>query len=72
VRVEVVEVQILFEFKLICNLQNRFEKEKKILIGNRLWTEFGMAQPATARATCALSQSFKTAFIPFSISSESS
>jgi hypothetical protein len=31
VRVEVVEVQIVFEFKLICNLQNRFEKEKKIL-----------------------------------------
>jgi hypothetical protein len=31
VQVEVVEIQIWFEFKLICNLQNRFEKEKKIL-----------------------------------------
>jgi hypothetical protein len=31
VRVEVVEIQILFEFKLICNLQNRFEKEKEFL-----------------------------------------
>jgi hypothetical protein len=29
VQVEVVEIQIWFEFKLICNLQNRFEKEKK-------------------------------------------
>jgi hypothetical protein len=28
VRVEVVEIQICFEFKLIYNLQNRFEKEK--------------------------------------------
>jgi hypothetical protein len=31
VRVEVVEIQISFEFKLICNLQNRFEKEKEFL-----------------------------------------
>jgi hypothetical protein len=31
VRVEVVEIQIWFEFKLICNLQNRFEKEKEFL-----------------------------------------
>jgi hypothetical protein len=29
--VEVVEIQIWFEFKLICNLQNRFEKEKEFL-----------------------------------------
>jgi hypothetical protein len=29
VRVEVVEIQIGFEFKLICNLQNRIEKEKE-------------------------------------------
>jgi hypothetical protein len=27
VRVEVVEIQFSFEFKLICNVQNRFEKE---------------------------------------------
>jgi hypothetical protein len=31
VQVEVVEIQIGFEFKLICNLQNRIEKEKEIL-----------------------------------------
>jgi hypothetical protein len=31
VRVEVIEIQICFEFKLICNLQNRFEKEKEFL-----------------------------------------
>jgi hypothetical protein len=32
VRVEVVEIQISFEFKLICNLSNKFEKEKGFLI----------------------------------------
>jgi hypothetical protein len=31
VRVEVVEIEICFELKLICNLQNRFEKEKEFL-----------------------------------------
>jgi hypothetical protein len=74
VQVEVVEIQIWFEFKLICNLQNRFEKEKKknFLIGNRLQAEFGAAQSATARAAYALSRSFEPAFIPFPISSESS
>jgi hypothetical protein len=52
VRVDVVEIQICFEFKLICNLQNRFEKEKKknFFIGNRLQTEFGAAQPASPHA----------------------
>jgi hypothetical protein len=29
VRVEIIEIQIRFEFKLISNLQNRFEKEKE-------------------------------------------
>jgi hypothetical protein len=51
VHVEVVEIQILFEFKLICNLQNRFKKKKKnFLIGNRLRAEYGAAQPASPRA----------------------
>jgi hypothetical protein len=51
VRVEVVEIQISFEFKLICNLQNRFEKEKNnFLIRNRLRAELHAAQPATQRA----------------------
>jgi hypothetical protein len=44
VRVQVVEIQIWFDFKLICNLQNRFEKGKNnFLIGNRLRAEFGAA-----------------------------
>jgi hypothetical protein len=51
VRVEVIEIQISFEFKLICNLQNRFEKEKNnFLIRNRLRAELHAAQPATPRA----------------------
>jgi hypothetical protein len=33
------------EFKLICNLQNRFEKEKEFLIWNRLRAEFDAASP---------------------------
>jgi hypothetical protein len=41
------------KFKFICNLQNRFEKEKNFLIGNWLRAKFGMAQPATARAAYA-------------------
>jgi hypothetical protein len=48
------------------------KKKKNFLIGNRLQAEFGAAQPATARAACALSRSFETTFIPFLISSESS
>jgi hypothetical protein len=35
VRVEVIEIQIYFEFKLICNLQNRFEKEKKEFLNGK-------------------------------------
>jgi hypothetical protein len=51
VRVEVIEIQIWFEFKLICNLQYSFEKKKKnFLVGNWLRAEFGAAQPAGAVA----------------------
>jgi hypothetical protein len=56
---------------LLCEY-NRFEKEKKILIGNRLRAKFSAAQLATAHAVCALSRSFETAFIPIRISYESS
>jgi hypothetical protein len=47
------------------------KKKKNFLIENRLQAEFGAAQLATAHAACALSRLFKTAFIPFPISSES-
>jgi hypothetical protein len=46
VRVEVVEIQICFEFKLICNLQNRFEKEKE--------KEFFNWKSASGRIRCGL------------------
>jgi hypothetical protein len=53
---------------LICNLQKRFEKEKKnFLIGNRLRGKFGTTQLATARAACALSRPFKTASVSFQL-----
>jgi hypothetical protein len=51
VRVEVIETQIWFEFKLICNLQNSFEKEKGFLILIQLLgRNLSSAQPASLRA----------------------
>jgi hypothetical protein len=51
VLVEVIEIQIGFEFKLICNLYNRFEKEKNFLFKNRhLGRIHGAARLASPRA----------------------
>jgi hypothetical protein len=51
VLVEVIEIQIWFEFKLICNLKNGFEKEKNFLFKKRhLGRIHSAAQPAGAAA----------------------
>jgi hypothetical protein len=52
VRVEVDEIQIWFEFKLVCNLQKGLKIYKGFSIFSKVyWAEFPvLAQPASSRA----------------------
>jgi hypothetical protein len=51
VRVEVIEIQILFEFKLVCNLQKGLKIYKGFSIFLRHWAEFPVSvQPASSCA----------------------
>jgi hypothetical protein len=55
VRVEVIEIQISFEFKFVCNLENSFEKEKGFSNFLRLLGRIPAqpSRPPPARVACA-------------------